>query len=83
MKFNFNDLKGQTLNVYLVENYGLIANPHFDQDNQILMSEIGFVSGTLLEDFDEFILLEVIKKESNEKKKVLISKNYIKMIEIE
>ncbi len=83
MKFDFNELKGKNLLVYLIENYGLIPNPHFDQDNQILMSEIGYVNGILLENYDDFIILQVKKNNDQEEvKKVLISKNYIKMVEI-
>lgn len=83
MNFDFNQLKGQNLSVHLIENYGVIPNPHFDQDNQILMSEIGYIYGVLIEVYNDFIMMEVKKTNEESTKKVLIAKNFIKMIEID
>ncbi|MDP4114882.1 MAG: hypothetical protein Q8903_02040 [Bacteroidota bacterium] len=73
---NWNQFSGKTLNVTLVENYGL----KIDQSTNQPFYEITFKVGKLVEAFDEGLLLEN-KVEDNDVK-IFIPFTSIKCVEI-
>lgn len=80
MLFSYDDYVGKNVTVHLVENYGAVANPYYEDTNPALLYEIGLLSGKLLAQYDNGLLIEVQKDEGT--KSIFIYNTSIKMVEL-
>ncbi len=76
MKIDWNEFLGKTLNVTLVENYGLVK----DSSNNTPLYEIVFKTGKLINAYDDGLLLETEREK--QLIKIFVSYQYIKCVEI-
>ncbi len=76
MKIDWNEFLGKTLNVTLVENYGLVK----DSSNNTPLYEIVFKTGKLINAYDDGLLLEIEREK--QVIKIFVSYQYIKCVEI-
>ncbi|MGE5682347.1 MAG: hypothetical protein ACM34K_15880 [Bacillota bacterium] len=76
MKFNWNEYIGNTLNVTMLENYGM----KYDAKSETPLYEIVFKTGKLAASYDEGLLLEVTRE--SHLVKIFIPHYSIKCVEI-
>jgi len=77
MKFDWNQFIGKTLNVTMVENYGVVYGT--DKENPVFY-EIVFKTGKLSSSYDEGLLLEA--QRDQQIYNIFIPYNSIKCVEI-
>ena len=79
MKMDWNQFVGKTINITLFENYGVVYSR--ENSEQPAFYEIVFKTGTLLNAFDEGLMLESVR-DNNLKYKVFVPYNVIKCVEV-
>jgi hypothetical protein len=76
MKVNWNDFIGKTLSITMHENYGIVMDPNSNSP----IYEIVFKSGTLINAFEDGLMLETMRE--NEQVKIFVPLQSIKCVEI-
>lgn len=78
MKMDWNSFKGKTLNITMNENYGVVYGS--EKNDTPTFYEIVFKTGTLLETYDEGLLLE--SNRDGKSYKIYVPYSSIKCVEI-
>lgn len=78
MKLDWNQFKERTLNITLVENYGVVYGKQ--TENEPTFYEIVFKVGKLIEAYDDGLLLESNREKQNFN--IFVPYNSIKCVEI-
>lgn len=78
MRMNWSEYIGQTLNITMFENYGVVYNNR--KDDQPVFYEIVFKTGKLAQVFDDGLLLETVRE--NKTVRIFVPYHSIKCVEI-
>jgi hypothetical protein len=78
MKLNWNEFTNKTLNVTMLENYGVVYGR--ENSEHPIFYEIVFKTGVLVQAYDDGLLLESRREEKSYK--IFIPYNSIKCVEI-